>query len=202
MRHLLLVCVLGTACGSDSDKRVDAAVAGDDALTDALGDATPDSSTNLTLDCASYCGGIMAACIGANAQYASMQNCLDSCADFPAGSLGQTSMNTLGCRVYHTEAARTNADSHCVHAGPGGGSMCGADLCEGFCSIVVAECPTEWPNAGGCATECANFGSSGQPFSTAATGDTVECRLYHATMAATSPSGHCTHTDVNSAVCQ
>src|SRR5439155_23399412 len=81
---LALLVVLG--CGKDNPKTPDAA-------------AGPDAAP-LTLDCASYCSGIMARCTGNLAQYASMANCTDSCTHFAMGTLGQMMGNTLGCRVY------------------------------------------------------------------------------------------------------
>lgn len=154
----------------------------------------------LTLDCTSYCNAINTRCTGTNQQYANVQNCMDSCADFTAGTLGDSSGNTLGCRLYHTELSADAPDQHCVHAGPSGGMTCGT-TCEGFCAIAPVECPTEW-TVNQCASRCANITST-PPYSTASTGNTIECRLYHLTMAATDPTNHCPHTvAMNNPVCQ
>jgi hypothetical protein len=194
---VLLIAITG-ACGDDRDKggdgNADAPAGGDAAI-----DAAP-----LTLSCSSYCTAILATCTGALQQYGDMAACLGSCAHFTEGALGETSGNTLGCRIYHTEAAQGDAEAHCEHAGPGGGSMCGATSCEGFCSIAPVVCPMEW-KANTCANNCAAIASV-PPYSVASTGNTIECRLYHATIAATdaaSATTHCPHTDrMNSATCQ
>jgi len=154
------------------------------------------------LDCNTYCTKIMSACTGANAQYSSMANCVDSCANFPVGAAADQSGNTLGCRINHADLAVSAPATHCVHAGPGGGGVCGM-VCDGFCSIVVAECPALWTTQT-CTNQqngCPSF-SSTPPYKAPSAGDTLECRLYHATMAATDPTNHCSHTTANSTVCQ
>jgi hypothetical protein len=196
MRALLLVMVVATGCGDDSvDRPNNPSVDAPDEV-DAPLDAPP-----LSLDCASYCTAILDACGGALAQYESMADCLGMCEHLPVGALGQTVGNTLGCRVYHTEFARQDPDTHCEHAGPGGGTICGASSCEGFCSVAPIICPTQW-QANTCATRCGMLTST-PPYSINSTGDTLECRLYHLTAATTDAATHCPHTDrMNSATCQ
>ena len=91
------------------------------------------------LDCTSYCTTITGACTAANLQYSDMATCVASCAHFPVGTLADMGGDTLGCRLYHANAAKTDPGTHCVHAGPGGGGVCGMP-CMGFCDLVVAEC--------------------------------------------------------------
>ena len=187
------------ACGGDDNKKVDASTANDTLLTDTGTSDTPGGG----FDCATYCTTIMSACTAARAQYASMQNCVDSCANFPVGTNTDQTGNTLGCRYNHAQLAVGDPGTHCVHAGPSGVGACGT-ACAGFCSIVLAECPTQWPTMQACnsnQTGCPSF-SSQPPFAAPSAGDTLECRLYHATMAATDPTGHCGHTTANSTVCQ
>jgi len=185
------------ACGGDDNKKVDAGT-GDSTVGDVAGD-TPGGG----FDCATYCSTIMSACTAARAQYASMQNCVDSCANFPVGTSTDQSGNTLGCRYNHAQLAVGDPATHCGHAGPAGGSTCGATACAGFCSIVVAECPGQWTmqSCNSNQNGCPSF-TSQPPYAAPSTGDTLECRLYHATMAATDPTGHCGHTTANSTVCQ
>jgi len=196
MRIILILMAFAIGCGDDKAKATDAPSGGD---APGLIDAAP-----LTLDCASYCGAILTTCTGALAQYGSMAECVGACGTLPVGTLGEMSGNTLGCRVYHTEAARQDAAVHCEHAGPGGNSLCGATICDGFCSIAVAICPAQWQNAT-CANRCGQLTST-PPYSIASTGDTVQCRLYHATAASADAAAatlHCPHTDrMNSATCQ
>jgi hypothetical protein len=206
MRTLLLtslVLVLAS-CGSDKQPQSDASTPSGDGAVDPDGSNGTIDAAPLTLDCDSYCAAIMETCTGDLAQYDNMQNCVDSCANFPTGALTDSSGNTLGCRVYYTEAARGDAQAHCEHAGPGGGGMCGATICAGFCSIVVAECPTQWPSNALCtnATTGCPAVTSTPPYKAPSTGNTIQCRLYHATMAATDPGGHCGHTvRLNNPVC-
>jgi hypothetical protein len=183
MRTILMLLLVG--CGSDKapgNGNPDAPGGGDGGI-DAPG---------LTLDCASYCTGIMARCTGAVQQYESMESCVNVCGKFAAGTLGEMTGNTLGCRVYHTEAAAEDAAVHCEHAGPGGGTQCGASICDGFCAVAPTVCPQQWQNM--CDSRCAAL-TSVPPYSINSTGDTIECRLYHLTVATVDPTLHCPHTD-------
>lgn len=194
MRTLILASlVVAAGCGNDkvpqaADDPVDAAVVVD----------APDDEP-LTLDCASYCNGILNACGGEVAQYDSVQECLGVCEHFDAGELGDDLGNTLGCRVHHTELARLDPATHCEHAGPSGGSMCG-DICDGFCAVAPAVCGAQY-SAQNCDDRCAALTSEPR-YSVNSTGDTVECRLYHLTKA-TVDQDECANTDRNnSPTCQ
>jgi len=195
----ILVVIALSGCGGD-DKKVDAAVgSGDTGNIDTNTIDTPAGS----FDCAGYCTKIMAACTGTLAQYSTMANCVDSCANFTMGAAADQMGNTLGCRFNHATLAMGDPGTHCVHAGPGGGSVCGATACAGFCSIVVAECPGQWTMqaCNSAQNGCPSFNSV-PPYKAPSAGDTLECRLYHATMAASDPANHCSHTIANSSVCQ
>jgi hypothetical protein len=184
MRKLLLASFscLALACGNNS-------VGGADASTAAL--------------CMSYCTAIQANCTMANNQYqySSMADCVASCSHFPAGTGGAQTGNSLACRAYHANAAMADPVTHCVHAGPSGGGVCG-NPCDGFCALVDAECPAVYPSAAMCATTCATFATA--PAYTAAVtgGNSLSCRIYHATAASTDPTTHCPHTGMTSATCQ
>lgn len=195
MRTTLLLALL-VGCGDDEgQKMIDAP-----AQVDAAVDAAVDASGNPTaLDCPSYCATMATACTGAVEQYLNMQNCLDTCSTWTVGTMGAMTGNTLACRVAHADLAKTSPAVHCEHAGPAGAGACGA-ICEGFCTLVTAKCATEWPNANACATACGNFTST-PPYKAPSTGNTVQCRLYHATMAATQPNPHCNHTATVSSTC-
>ena len=198
MRILTIIVVLAAiGCGGD-DKKVDAAVGGDTGNID----MSIDTGGGGGFDCATYCTKVMAACTGTRAQYSTMANCIDSCANFPMGMQADQTGNTLGCRINHADLAAGDPATHCIHAGPAGGGGCGT-LCAGFCSIVVAECPTQW-NMTTCNSNqngCPSF-TAAPPYKAPSAGDTAECRLYHATMAASDPTNHCGHTTANSTVCQ
>lgn len=120
------------------------------------------------------------------------------------GTLGMTTMNTVGCRSYHADAAQADPATHCQHAGPGGGGQCG-NVCGGYCRIAEAVCPNQVSDQT-CLTECMKYpsaGSAGMKYSSAIQSDnTAECRLYHATAAATDPGGHCGHVGDPSTLCK
>lgn len=80
--------------------------------------------------CATYCTQVTANCTAANAQYDDMADCMAYCTDvaWPAGADTDTTGNTLGCRLYHVGVAAGDPATHCGHAGPTGGSVCGASL--------------------------------------------------------------------------
>ena len=195
MRNLLIATLFVVACGGDdgSSTKMDAAMQNTDSSMQTI------DAPAAAPDCPTYCTAIMTACTAARAQYDSMQNCLDSCGTLPVGTAGASSGNSLGCRATHAEMAKTDPATHCEHAGPAGAGACGT-LCEGFCAIGVAKCATQWPTAGACATACGNFTNT-PPYAVPESGNTAQCRLYHMTMAATLPGGHCSHTMTTSATC-
>lgn len=198
MRNLLFAIVMLAACGDDKGKAdIDAPVAADAAIdAPVMIDAPPG-----TPSCAAYCTAIMANCTAGVQQYANATDCMNSCMNFPVGTGADTTTNTLGCRQYHAGLAQAAPNTHCVHAGPAGDGACGA-LCEGFCSIALARCPTQAPNANQCANACAGYATTGTPYNQSIqSGNTRECRLYHVTAASTSPNVHCPHIGQVSVTC-
>lgn len=196
---------LAAACGGDDESdntdaaaSIDAPSGGPDAA------ANPDAAA--APSCTDYCTTIAANCTAANLMYANTNECMATCMRFTPGTVGQTSGNTLGCRLYHAGNAagsQQNADTHCRHGGPGGDGLCGSN-CEGFCTIVLGSCTGGNMQFGGsmttCMTECAAFNTS--PIYVAnATGNNFACRLYHATAAANAPGTHCSHVATASPVC-
>jgi hypothetical protein len=211
MRKVILMLALVAACGDDDATTPDAA-------------ATPDATATLTQDCATYCSNIATACTGANVQFGGSSaadqttHCMQTCSKFPVGAATDTSMNTLGCRLYHIQNITVRAGApatHCAHAGPAGAAVSGAatcgDPCESFCTIEIGACGLKPASATGqyesqaaCVTACAAFDKthaytiSAAAFpSTNPGGDSLACRLYHATNAAISTAAattHCPHT--------
>ncbi|UQA59358.1 hypothetical protein [Polyangium aurulentum] len=159
------------------------------------------------LSCEAYCGAITANCAGANMQYADMPSCMGACEAFDEGTAMDTMGNTLGCRIYHAGAAKMAPEMHCSHAGPAGDGQCGT-ICDGYCAIVMDACSTAYADDAACMTACTGFTSAGPGKYNAmshATGDTTECRLYHATVAATddaTATTHCPHVLENSSECK
>lgn len=209
MRNILLpslaLILIGACSSSNNNKTPDAPPAQTDAAADGTPAATP--------DCASYCTTIQMNCMGANAQYPDVGHCMAACASFDVGTTGQATGNTLGCRIYHAGApAVTNAMLHCPHAGPGGdltdvvappSQYCG-DACTSFCKLEIMACGTttsapttgQYADMNACMSACANFPNSTHPYATTAKGDSLACRLYHATNAAMTGNAavHCPHT--------
>ncbi|HEX8109131.1 MAG TPA: hypothetical protein VF516_15465 [Kofleriaceae bacterium] len=202
MRTLLFLSLVLVGCSDNSNNNPPA---------DA---ATPDTTT-VALDCPSYCTEIQANCTGANAQYpteTTNAHCLAACASFPTGTLADTSMNTLGCRIYHAGApAKSDPATHCPHAGPGGDltsvtsppGTCG-DACTSFCTLEIKACGTttsapttgQYADMNACITACKAFPNSTHKYTITSAGDSLACRLYHATNAAITGNAatHCPHT--------
>jgi hypothetical protein len=167
------------------------------------GDATTDMTTGGDPACMNYCTELMGACSGANLQYSSLESCLGVCGTFSEGMVGDVTGNTLACRLYHTGAAAEDADTHCVHAGPGGANACGTN-CESFCAVATNICPTEHPSNDACLTLCATFADEEKYDSGDTNGNTLACRLYHLTVAAVDDQNaqvHCPHTLAASPPC-
>ncbi len=202
------------ACGnvqSTTTPIIDAQVI--DAPVVAPTDSTVVDSPPPAPDCATYCTEIQTNCTGANAQYpaeASNAHCLATCASFSLGTAADKTGNTLGCRIYHAGApAMQDPATHCVHAGPGGDKTsvaapgtCG-DACTSFCTLEIKACGVTG-DAGGngqyadipaCMTACAGFEKT-HLYTIGSAGDSLACRLYHATNAAISGNAatHCPHT--------
>jgi hypothetical protein len=184
MRTLAIACLVA-ACSSSSKSP----------------DAQPHDSSNPGTTCSAYCMTLQAACTGANGQFMSMQTCTSSCMNYPLGNAGDQSGNSLACRAYHAMLAQTDPVTHCVHAGPSGGGACG-NPCDGFCSLVVKECATQYPSASACATTCAGFAATPAYTDNVQTGNSLSCRIYAATLASTMPAAHCADTGSASTTCQ
>lgn len=179
-------------------------------------DAMPDMAT-VTLECSTYCSEIQMHCAPPDAQYANPESCLATCMSFPKGALNDMSQNTLGCRIYHAGApAMTDAMTHCPYAGPAGDRLkadpaagcSGGDVCANFCALEIKACGSldeplsgdprdatnnhlfQFRNMNDCMTACALYDKN-PVYSTAATGDSLACRLLQTTDAviAVTPNG-------------
>src|SRR5262245_22716517 len=100
MRNTVVLAVLlAMACGNDK-----VPLGGGGNIDAPEGpDGPPIDGPGLALDCQSYCGAIQSACTGVRAQYDSVADCLGTCEHLPVGQIEDTTGNTLGCRVYHTD---------------------------------------------------------------------------------------------------
>jgi hypothetical protein len=70
-----------------------------------------------------YCDSIAHVCTGDNAPTWTA-DCATDAAAYAAGTPGDTSGDTLECRLYHLGVAHVDADTHCGHAGPTGDGVC------------------------------------------------------------------------------
>jgi hypothetical protein len=149
--------------------------------------------------CDRYCQTIAGNCVGGDQQYASPEACHAVCELLPPGEPGDVDVNSVECRLNRAELAVTTGEpaNYCFSAGPGGAGICGAD-CEGFCSVMTAQC-TQLGTWETCLSACAAVPNlSGPPdnlrFNTSLqSGDSVQCRLFHVSAASLDPVGHCVH---------
>jgi len=184
-----MIALAASACGDDGNGAADAPPVAIDAPA-------------VAQNCTTYCSQVMTNCTGANVQYSSDANCMAACAKFALtpGTAADMSGPTLGCRIYHSGTpSMTTPATHCVHAGPAGAdnatagnSVCGS-ACDNFCTLATAACPTQYPDLAGCKTSCGALAAGLKFTSTIQTGNTLACRLYHVTVALTTPAPHCTH---------
>lgn len=185
-----LLCLALVSCsdGTPADASTSASSTGDP-----TGGAT-------ALDCKSYCTTITGNCTAANAQYATIQQCQSTCAGLELGAETDRDGDTLGCRVYHADAAASDPDMHCSHAGPGGNGQCGAN-CDGFCGLAAYACPGTFADDAACRSACADYDDS-EPYDAGdKVGDSLACRLYHLTVATEDPDAHCPHILPDSGPC-
>jgi len=111
-------------------------------------------------------------------------------------------INSLGCREYHAQAARSNAAVHCEHAGPTGAGVCGTRAQAWGNILAAAPCLDSHvntlfrlglgdanvdtlipPTSGAVGTYNTTFDNAG---------NTQICRIYHLGVATTDNS-HCAH---------
>jgi hypothetical protein len=142
----------------------------------------------------------MASCTAAFAVYSTRDACLAVCAHLPAGEDGDQSGNSIQCRKRSAELAPTEPSFYCPAAGPGGNGICGNN-CDGLCALATAVCTgasAQWPDLETCLNDCATLPDLGT-YSTDSSfemyeGPHVQCRLVHASSAATADTdAHCKH---------
>jgi len=152
------------------------------------------------------------------AQFADADECNATAAGYPntnslADDARDNGANNLGCREYHAQASKAlgAGPTHCEHAGPSGGGVCGLRF-QAWGSILAAPpCSDSSVNmfltAVGNAT--ANLAVPpgnvlGQYYSTSfdTSKNTQICRIYHLGVASThfsGPTGHCPHGTIGGA---
>lgn len=135
--------------------------------------------------CQGYCELIQSVCTGPNAQYSSLDSCLGLCSTFPAGTPGDTSGHSIGCRIQVLQSTTMLEDVECAAAGPGGTGVCGTN-CDAYCLGIATICPGAFESAMDCATACDPLIDCPSYHVTAATPNdpSIQCRLYHLSSAA------------------
>jgi hypothetical protein len=156
-------------------------------------EAMPQFCFDPTPNCDSYCDIVMAACPsdGPQAQYDDARQCQQVCGAMVMGTSQDIDDDTVGCRIYHAYATLPNqAAVHCPHAGPAGGTAdghgCGTS-CESYCRLVAKSCGDAYAKQYGsgsdaCLAECTTR-DAGKAYSTAQSGDALQCRIYSAARA-------------------
>jgi hypothetical protein len=132
--------------------------------------------------------------------YFSRAECLATCAVFPEGNEGDDSGNSVHCRMRAARLAveLNEPEEYCPRAGPGGNGGCGEN-CEGFCTMARAMCLAEFDELQSeltdenCDAYCAELPDLGGFDIDQDTGNSVQCRLYHASAATLDFDTHCDH---------
>lgn len=172
----------------------------DEATCDpAVSECSGAASQTQTL-CEQYCDAVEANCTGEFEVYVGRETCLSVCSYLPEGEEGDEGVNSVHCRLNQAHVVLTTGEpeTHCPGAGPGGGpgpgggeALCGGN-CEGLCSIMLGACD-EYDSFQDCLDECAEVPEL-EGYSTAqTTGDSQQCRLWHASAATQSTIPHCLH---------
>jgi hypothetical protein len=175
-------------------------------------DSTPVEAGPPPTLCERYCDVAMANCpdlTGSGGRnftlYFSRAECLATCAVFPEGNEGDESGNTIHCRLRAATLAVDLNDPklYCPIAGPGGSDPDGADgcgsNCQGFCTMTRAVCLDTLEQLqsdltdDNCDTFCAGLPDLGGFVITQDFGNSVQCRVYHASAATLDASQHCKH---------
>ena len=155
---------------------------------------TYDGQSSADPACAQYCAAAMNTCQGDLALYASIESCMGTCSRLPPGEAGDQSGNTVQCRLQQATLAQQTGEklSYCRRAGPGGEGTCGTN-CEGFCSIMVPVCGSDWfQSVDDCLAVCAGVPDDHDYSIAVPYEDSIQCRLYHVT-SATIATEHCPH---------
>lgn len=137
--------------------------------------------------CTTYCDKVIDTCgtIGAQAtaQYINAAACKLYCneaAELPSGNSGDQSGDSVECRIYHSGAATLDPTTHCEHAGPTGGAVCGG-YCDNYCRLMEVNCGGKFATSEACMAACGAFAVTGAANETS--GNTVQCRITHAGLA-------------------
>ena len=181
-------------------------------LEEAHLDSTPAEGGPPRTLCEQYCDAALANCPDLTKEggpnytlYFSRAECMATCAVFPEGEAGDESGNTMHCRLRAAGLAvdLEEPETYCPIAGPGGNATgaqpgCGAN-CEGFCTMARAMCPATFDaveselTVENCDSFCADLPDLGGFDIDQDNGNSVQCRIYHASAATLDAATHCLH---------
>ena len=143
--------------------------------------------------CDVYCDAMDARC---GDEYADRDQCMAACGAIDAeGDVGAVDGNSIQCRIYHAGLpAADEPATHCGHAGADGGGVCGS-WCDLYCDLTEANCDGLYGDRADCLATCGLFPDDGERGATE--GNSVQCRAYHAGVAAENGELHCPHASAN-----
>jgi len=103
--------------------------------------ASPSGDDTCGSWCSVYCDLIQKNCAGSLQQYPDATSCMSACAAMnQSGNIADTAGDTVQCRIYHAGVAgnpSSNANPHCLHAGPNGDGVCGGTATLGTSSSTT-----------------------------------------------------------------
>jgi len=151
-------------------------------------------------NCDDFCRLETAECTEANGYpvYENEAQCQAVCGALPLGHIGDIEENTIGCRMYHSYNSAVDPKNHCSHTAPGGDGHCGTNAlpktgktgnCESYCILLDKACKAdfdaEFASAKECEAACVKLDGAApnSGYTTAASGDNLQCRLLHVSRA-------------------
>jgi len=149
-------------------------------------------------DCEKFCHFEMTECAD-HPMYEDETQCKAVCAALDPGEIGDTTQNTVGCRMYHTYNSMIDP-AHCLHTGPGGDGHCGdrdGGNCESYCGLLEKACKSDFDDTFGdaatCQTECLKLDGAEYEagYTINATGNNLQCRLLNVSRALSNPNKYC-----------
>lgn len=157
--------------------------------------------------CDNYCDLAAANCTGEASLFDDAASCQEACAAFDAdGEAGSTAGASVQCRIYHLGVAGSDPtggsmEEHCAQGAPDGGGVCVSPpaTCDSYCELLMVHCTgdeMQFSSIAECHPYCASGGQLPQGELGSASGNSLECRQYHAAAAGGGPDEaplHCPH---------
>jgi len=158
-----------------------------------LGLVAAQNAGNITMLCETLLGGVCQPMLGVNQSV-----CEQMFTNTNLGTDNQLRGDTIGCRQHYANMATNTTKHYCNFAGVTGGGVCGqphVSTCRAVINICGNVQHASQAACEGALTPIA--GLVGTKMGTAAANEnSLECRVYHAGVAAGVPDPHCNHTTV------